>query len=103
MWLPKTKYFHFEDGAVDADIRLNVSSDSPLQFSGKIVSKKINYIIRSKRKAKAYAFPEAVIDIQADWFEKVFNVSSKITIMDVSLDTSIDLDFRNSAVLFRLF
>ncbi len=94
IWFPKTIYFHFEDGVADTDIRFNVSSGSPLKLSGKIVSKKANYIIWSQRKEKAYAFPEAVIDMKAVYFDRVFNISSKIATMDFSLDTSVDMDLR---------
>ena len=93
-WLPKTEYFHFKGGTADANINLNASFGSPLELSGRVVSRNANYIIQSKREAKEYVVPEAVLDFKANYFDKVFNISSNTIAKDFSLGTSFKLDLR---------
>ena len=101
-WLPELECLPVKQGIADAKINLKILNNGKVAVSGDVAGKDlIFHLINEPKAKKKYSLPEFNFNIDANYMQKVFTLSSlKLDTPDHPLEITTILDLRDKAFPF---
>ena len=94
-WAPELSSLPVKKGTVDANINLQVMPDGSILFNGRLLADNLCFLLDKANGLKEYSLPESIVNFQADYSKKIFNISSfNIKASDYTLNASAKFDLK---------
>ncbi|MBL0717451.1 MAG: hypothetical protein JJV89_05325, partial [Desulfosarcina sp.] len=94
-WAPELSSLPVQKGRIDTNIDMQVMPDGSILLNGRLLADNLCFLLDEPRGLKEYSLPEAFVNFQADYSNKIFNISSfDIKAPDYTLNASAKFDLK---------